>query len=228
LICWWNIACPFINNIIWYIDLYFCPTFEAAKLFPPSWLIQLPSWIPHKLLGTYSFLYTLSLYNFLSAMNFPGSLDSVNQVVRLLKSVIPKHEARLGEKNTNRPQFKLDFPMFECTICLTWGHSKRMICCCLQKQQTIIFWTDNLAAFLSNLGLPSLLEGKTCCCLLSNLPQLHSSQLGQNDIPAPGRYDMKTVLEKCAVRMSSGISAMILQGVIRLPSLGGSNNSNVW
>lgn len=45
-------------------------------------------------------------------MSFPGSLDSVNQVVRLLKSVIPKHEA----------------------ICLTWGHSKNMICCCLPKK----------------------------------------------------------------------------------------------
>ncbi len=35
-------------------------------------------------------------------------------------------------------------------------------------------------------------------------------QLGQNDIPAPGRYAMKSVLEKGAVRMSFGISAMIM------------------
>ena len=147
-------------------------------------------------------------------MSFPGSLDSVNQVVLLEVG---------GLYSTNRPQFNLDFPIctiFECTICLTWGHSKSMICCCLQKKQTIIFWTDNMAAFLSNLGLPSLLEGKKCCCLLSNLPQLHSSQLGQNDIPAPGRYDMKTVLEKCAVRMSSGISAMILKGSFDCPFWG--------
>ena len=61
-----------------------------------------------------------------------------------------------------------------------------------------------------------------------NLPQLHSSQLGQNDIPAPGRYDMKTVLEKCAVRMSSGISTMILQGSFDCPFWGNQTILYVW
>lgn len=153
-------------------------------------------------------------------MSFPGSLDSVNQVVLLEVG---------GLYSTNRPQFKLDLHYF-LNVPFAWHEAiqKPWYAVACKKKQTIIFWTDNLAALLSNLGLPSLLEGKKCCCLLSNLPQLHSSQLGQNDIPAPGRYDMKTVLEKCAVRMSSGISTMILQGSFDCPFWGNQTILYVW
>ena len=47
-------------------------------------------------------------------------------------------------------------------------------------------------------------------CLPNKSATASRLQLGQNDIPAPGRYDMKSVLEKGAVRMSFGLSAMIM------------------